>query len=71
MKITNEEKSVLNKIGEAHKAFMDLEQQHPDDIRDFVNGVHIMQGLLMQRVARRADPESFPSYKTQVYKENL
>ena len=66
MKITDEESQVLKKIGEAYKAFMELEQQHPDDLRDFVNGVHIMQGLIMQRIARRVDPETFPTYKTSV-----
>ena len=68
MIVTQEEKRVLDKIGEAHKAFADLEQQHPDDIRDFINGIHILQGLIMQRVARRADPDSFPSYTTKVIK---
>lgn len=62
MKLTKKEKNVIKKIGEAHKAFLDLEQQHPDDIRDYVNGVHIMQGLIMQRVARRAN-SFFPTYK--------
>jgi hypothetical protein len=61
MRLTKKEKEVLVKIGYAHKAFIELEQQHPDDIRDYVNGVHIMQGLIMQRVARRASKE-FPVY---------
>jgi hypothetical protein len=70
MFVTDEEKEVLKKIGEAHKAFMNLKQDHPDDIRDFVNGVHIMQGLIMQRIARRSDPEMFPTYKVKVENEN-
>lgn len=62
MRLTKKEKEVLTKIGDAHKAFIELEQQHPDDIRDYINGVHIMQGLIMQRVARRTSKE-FPIYK--------
>ena len=64
--VTKEEFLVLEKISAAYKSFCELEQQHPDDIRDFVNGVHIMQGLIMQRVCRRVDPKKFPSYETEV-----
>lgn len=49
-------------ILEAHKAFAALDQEHPNDIGDFSNGTHIMQGLLMQRIARRAD-KTFATYK--------
>lgn len=66
--MTKDEKRVLKKIGETHKAFMELEQQHPDDLRDFINGVHIMQGLIMQRVCRRSEPYEFPIYETKVTK---
>jgi len=66
VQITKEEKQVLDKISEAHRAFAELEQQHPNDIRDYINGIHILQGLIMQRIARRADPNMFPTYKTKV-----
>ena len=64
--MTKQERRVVNFIGKAHSAFAKLKQQHPSDISDFIQGVHIMQGLIMQRVARRADPKSFPIYKTSV-----
>ncbi len=63
---TDAEKTVLKKIGEAMKAFMELKQHHPDDKSDFVNGVHIMQGMIMQRVCRRLDPEHWVTYETRV-----
>jgi hypothetical protein len=66
---TDAEKDVLKKIGVAMQAFMALEQHHPDDKQDFVNGVHIMQGLIMQRVCRRVDPENWPIYETKVVRK--
>ena len=64
--MTRQEKKVLKAIGLAQKEFVSLKQQHPSDINDFIQGVHIMQGLIMQRVARRADPKIFPHYETKV-----
>jgi hypothetical protein len=67
--VTRAERKVLNLIGACHGAFAELPQSHPSDLPDFVNGVHIMQGLIMQRVARRAEPKSFPTYKTKVLRK--
>jgi hypothetical protein len=68
--MTRQERRVMRFISLAHKEFARLKQQHPSDISDFIQGVHVMQGLLMQRAARRSDPKSFPSYKTKVTLED-
>ncbi|MGH7240696.1 MAG: hypothetical protein ACREGB_00175 [Candidatus Saccharimonadales bacterium] len=65
-RVTRAERDVLRAISKAHKAFADLPQDHPDDIHDYVQGIHIMQGLVMQRIARRANPKNFPRYLTTV-----
>lgn len=69
--ITDKEKEVLKNIGAAHRAFAELDQTHPSDLPDFVNGVHIMQGMIMQRICRRENPEVFPTYETRVVKRRI
>jgi len=59
------EERVSNLILEAHEAFVDLEQTHPDDIKDWVQAVHSMQKIIGMRILRRDYPEQFSTIKTE------
>ena len=37
-----------------------IERQHPDEVRDFVDAIHKIQGLLTTRIARRMFPVGWP-----------
>jgi hypothetical protein len=41
----------------SYAEWMKLSMQHPDDNRDFVNAIHIIQNLLAFRIARRKYPK--------------
>lgn len=52
-----EEKEIADRIISAWNKFVTLEQSHPDDIKDFLQGVHIIQKVLGMRVLRRYYPD--------------
>lgn len=56
-RLTDEEMAVLNHIGNAYKAFAQLEIYHPADHDEFVFHVHAMGRIVMARSASRAHPE--------------
>lgn len=58
--LTAQEGAVMDGLLAAVDAFGKLDRQHPDEERDFVDGVHRCQYLLALRVARRAFPEGWP-----------
>jgi hypothetical protein len=60
---TPEEKEIMNLITQAHNRFVQLESTHPSEIKDWVNGLHSLQGVLGNRVLRRDYPEIFISKK--------
>jgi hypothetical protein len=60
MKMTKEELEVIDYLRKAWGAFLKLERQHPDEERDFADGIHKCQYLMGMRVARRVDPLLFP-----------
>ena len=64
--LTVDEQKVLERLTECHKAFLDLAPQHPDELREFIDGVHVIQGVLMQRVTRRSYPKGWPAYRKEV-----
>ena len=55
-----EEGAVLDALVLAVDRFGKLERQHPDELGDFVDGIHRCQYLLAMRVARRAFPQGWP-----------
>lgn len=57
--LTDAEGVVMDALGAAWRAWVDLPRQHPDEIRDFTDGVHKCQDLAT-RVARRAFPIGWP-----------
>lgn len=56
--LTEKEQIIANKIVEINYLFKQLPVQHPCDRSEWIGGIHICQGLLMQRIARR----HYPSY---------
>jgi hypothetical protein len=54
--LTELEGEVADHLFSANEAFTDLPVEHEDDQREFEYHVHMLQGLLAVRVARRAYP---------------
>lgn len=40
-----------------------MEQTHPSDMKDMVDAIHCIQGIIAVRVARKSSPEYFVTYK--------
>jgi hypothetical protein len=57
VRLTAQELDVLNKIGDAFRAFDALEDYHPSDRDEFVLHVHAMGRIVLARSAIRAHPE--------------
>lgn len=54
--LTKKETKVIDYLFKACELYNKLPQQHPCDMDEWNFGVHICQGLLMQRVVRRVYP---------------
>jgi len=55
----DEEKEILDLLAEAFNKFSKLSNQHPNEIKDFVDGIHKCQYVLGMRFARKDYPEIF------------
>lgn len=60
---TNEEKKVLCALLEVQESFVLLDPQHPGEREKFIDAVNVIEGLIMQRVARRVDPAMFKTFR--------
>jgi hypothetical protein len=58
--LTNAEGVVMDHLCAAVNAFAQVERQHPDELRDFVDDIHKCQDQLAVRVCRRAFPIGWP-----------
>lgn len=58
--LTDEEGEVMDNLLAAFNKFCALDRQHPDELRDFVDGIHKCQDLLAVRIVRRVYPEGWP-----------
>lgn len=58
--LDEEEGEAADHLVAAVEAFGRLGRQHPDELRDFVDGIHRCQYLLAMRVARRLYPLGWP-----------
>lgn len=58
-----QEQEVMDCIVDAWGKFIRLEVQHPEDVREFGYGVHLLQGLLAMRAVRRAYPKGWYNRK--------
>ncbi len=56
------EKECMDGLMKAYSAFLKMDRQHPDEMRDFINPLHRMQELLAIRVIRREFPKFWPTY---------
>ena len=57
------EAEVIDLLVEAYNAFLALDRQHPDELRDFIDPLRRIQDLVAMRVVRRAYPEGWPVYR--------
>jgi hypothetical protein len=58
--LTTDEGKVSDALVEAVQAFAALDRQHPDELRDFVDGIHKCQDQLAVRIVRRHYPKGWP-----------
>lgn len=61
--LTGEEDKCMNALVEAYNCYLKLSRNHPNELSEFVNGLHRLQDLLAVRIVRRHYPEGWPSYK--------
>lgn len=61
--LTDQEGKVMDALIAAWNEFVKLEQQHPNELTDFSDGIHRCQDLLAIRIARREYPEGWPIKK--------
>lgn len=59
--LTNAEGEVMDSLLDAFEAYSDLPVQHADEPAEFRYHVHMLQGLLAVRIARRAFPKGWRS----------
>lgn len=57
--MNNIELQVMNHLVEAYNNFLKLDSQHPNELSDFVEGIHKCQYVLAMRVARKYEPDVF------------
>ena len=57
--MTFKEKEILNHLIKAWNIFNKLDRQHPDELRDFCDGIHRCQYLIGMRIARKIEPKIF------------
>lgn len=57
VKLSEEEKGVLQLLGQAWVIFYHLDKKHPSDEQEFLKAIHQAQQLIAMRVARRVDPD--------------
>lgn len=60
--LTIAEKRVMELLIQAYQGFIDIPRQHPDEMRDFVDGIHRIQDVMSVRVVRRHYPEYWATY---------
>lgn len=60
--LSAEEGEVADALAAAANAFARLPVQHPQELSEFVFGIHLCQGLLTTRLARRVCPEGWPTH---------
>ena len=60
--MTYAEQQCLDSVIDAWNKFVSLERQHQNELRDFTDSVHRIQGILTTRMARRLYPKDWPTY---------
>jgi hypothetical protein len=60
---TQEEQSVLDHLVTAWNEYLQLDVQHPNERDEFLRAMNQCQNLIAIRVARRADPATWPMHR--------
>jgi hypothetical protein len=60
--LTESESKCHQHLQNCYGEFLELERQHPDEMRDFVDAVHRIQDLLTIRICRRQYPDYWKTY---------
>ena len=60
--LTFKEQEISDKLVDIWNLFLKLPQNHPSEKSDLGFAVHIIQGLLTARIARREYPDGWPTY---------
>lgn len=58
---TKDEKKIMDLLVEAHDRFNKMKRTHPDEMREWVVGIHSLQNVLGWRILRRDYPDEFNS----------
>lgn len=60
---TPEEKELMEHLAEATRIFNKLNKTHPCHNKDFTDGIHKCQDVIIHRIVQRDYPSTFPTYK--------
>ncbi len=58
--LTPAEQEISDALAVVYRGFSALPKQHPDEMGDVVDAIHIIQGILTTRIARRHYPKGWP-----------
>ncbi len=67
---TSLEKECHDYLQKAYAAFIKMERQHPDEMRDFIDPFHRIQDLLVVRIVRRCFPKYWPTHNLEANKND-
>jgi hypothetical protein len=57
------EKKVMDCLVVAVREFIRLEETHPSHNKDFMDGIHKCQDVIIHRIVQRDYPKEFPVYR--------
>jgi hypothetical protein len=60
--IPDEEDQILKHLTAAHNLFVKLPSQHPMEQLEWALRLHALQDMIAMRVARRVEPDTFPTF---------
>jgi hypothetical protein len=60
---TNLEKKCHDALMESYGKFIEMDREHPNEMAEFVDAIHKIQGILAVRVLRRDYPDYWPTHK--------
>lgn len=61
--LTRKDEEILTLTARIISLFRDMEQTHPSDMDSMVRAIHEIQSIIATRVARKAVPTKFITYK--------
>lgn len=64
--MTEKEQKLIHILELLYEEYSSLDMQHKDDMKEFINALHILQHLIMIRSVRRKHSDLFPIDKNNV-----